>query len=112
MTIAISEILQQVKLFSPEEQLELVARLAEQARQTIKEMSPQARQAEADALPVMGAEGSARDEEENWLDTLDLKMMPPKRTYTIRARLHKAGRLQPLPYDFGDFFDHEEESES
>ena len=111
MTIAISEILQQVKLFSPEEQLEMVARLAEQARQTIKEMSPQARQAEADALPVMGAEGSARDEE-NWLATLDLKMMPPKRTYSIRARFHKVGRLQPLPYDFGDFFDHEEESES
>lgn len=112
MTIAIREILQQVKLLSPKEQLELFATLAEQAQQTIKTMSIQAWPTEAEAPPMIGAEASASDEEENWLDTLDLKMMPPKRTYTVRARFHKVGRLQPLPYDFGDFFDHEEERES
>ena len=42
MTSAISEILQQVKLLSPKEQLELAAKLTEQAQQTINAMSAQA----------------------------------------------------------------------
>jgi hypothetical protein len=44
---------------------------------------------------------AAEDEQEDdWLDTLDLKLMPPKRTYTMRVRYQFAGRMEPLPYDF------------
>ena len=113
MTIAISEILQQVKLLSPKEQLELAAKLTEQAQQTINAMSAQAGQAEAEAPLFLSREAEAIEEEEDadWLDTLDLKLMPWKEITTARVRVQEVGRLQPLPHDFSDYFDDEEEGQ-
>lgn len=110
MTSAISEILQQVKLLSPKEQLELAAKLTEQAQQTINAMSAQRGQAEAEAPPFLSGEAEAIEEEvdDDWLDTLVLKPMPPKRTYTIQVKFVDGGRIQPRRYDFGDLFDDEE----
>ncbi len=101
MTTAVSEILKQAAFLSAEEQQELAARLLEQAQ----------RQAETE--PQNGQQDANPDDEQedDWLDTLDLKLMPPKRTYTMRVRYQFAGRMEPLPYDFGDFFDDEEEGE-
>jgi hypothetical protein len=47
-------------------------------------------------------------EEETALDVFCLQRVPPKRTYTMTATFYDAGKGQPLPYDFGDFFDDEE----
>ncbi len=113
MTTAVSEILQQVEFLSPAEQLELTARLAERARQNAAAVPHNGHPRE----PV-GAEPPSADteeragedaEEENWLDTLDLKLMPLNRTFTARVRFRAVGRLQPLPYDLSDFFDEEAE---
>lgn len=114
MTTAVGEMLKQAEQLSAEERVELATRLMEQARQSAEAASHNGRQAEAEAPPSGGTQESlgADEEEEDWLDTLDLKLMPPKRTYTARVRFHYAGRLEPLPYDFGDFFDDEEEVES
>jgi hypothetical protein len=113
MSTAISEILKQAERLSIEEQLELAAKLTEQAQRRA-EASPRNGEvtgAEAPSLPCLGEGVSENEEDEDWLDTLDLKMMPLKTAYTARVRFHYVGRLQPLPFDFDDFFDDEEEGE-
>ncbi|MGH9844129.1 MAG: hypothetical protein ACREEM_35840 [Blastocatellia bacterium] len=114
--MAVSEMLKQAERLSADEQVELATRLMEQARQTAETLPRNGRPGEASGaeLPAqlgVEARGHENDGEDDWLDTLDLKLMPPKRTYTARVRFHYVGRLQPLPYDFGDFFDEDEEEE-
>ncbi len=101
MTVAVSEILKQAAGLPVEQQRELAMQLLEQA------------QRQAETLPQNGQQDASPDDEQenDWLDTLNLKLMPPKRTYTMRVRYQFAGRMEPLPYDFGDFFDDEEEGE-
>jgi hypothetical protein len=104
MTIAVSEILKQAAVLSVEQQRELAMQLLEQAQRQA-EMQPQTghQDAKPDDEPLAPAAqvSAAEDEQEDdWLDTLDLKLMPPKRTYTMRVRYQFAGRMEPLPYDF------------
>jgi hypothetical protein len=54
---------------------------------------------------------SEDDEDEDWLDNLDLKLMPLKWAYQAKVKFYYAGRMEPLPFDFGNFFDDEERSE-
>lgn len=107
MTVAISEILKQVAFLSPAEQQELAARLTEQVGQN------------AEAMPVNGnlaaalsdsPQGSASEgaEEANWLDQLNLQLMPLNQVKTARVQLRFVGRLEPLPFDFNDYFNDEE----
>ncbi|MGH9930941.1 MAG: hypothetical protein ACREA9_17165 [Pyrinomonadaceae bacterium] len=116
MTTAVSEILKQAEQLSPDERLELAARLNGRWEQNAEPKTDNGNLPEAVAAPATAqlsaeAGGSEDDEEDNWLDTLDLKLMPPKRTYMARARFHYVGRGKPLPYDFGDRFDTETETE-
>jgi hypothetical protein len=113
MSTAVSEILKQAEQLSPDERVELMTGLMEQAQ---RRAAPPLRNGEAsgaESLSQPGVEerGSENGEEEDWLGNLDLKPMPPKWTYTGHVQFHYVGRLQPLPYDFGDFFDDEEEGE-
>ena len=56
--------------------------------------------------------GPAPDEQATEaLEIFDLKLMPPKWTYTAQAQFHYVGRGAPLPYDFGDIFAAEAEGE-
>jgi len=116
MTTAVREILERAELLSSEEQMELATRLMEQARQSVKALPQNGLQretssAEPPAQPGAEAGVSEDDEDDDWLDTLDLKLMPPKRTYMAQARFHYVGRGKPLPYDFGDRFDTENEDD-
>lgn len=106
MTLAISEILKQVELLSPNEQQELTATLMERAR------SSNGHSTAAPPAPEPLANDAEAEEDDDWLDTLVLKPIPPKHTYTIKVKLIDGGRLEPLRYDFGDLFDDEEERES
>ncbi|MCI0392315.1 MAG: hypothetical protein MOB07_26585 [Acidobacteria bacterium] len=113
MTIAVSEILKQAERLSVEEQLELAAKLTEQAQRRAQ-LSPRNGEvtgAERPSQPGLEEGVSEEEEEDDWLDTLDLKLMPLEPTYTARVRFHYIGRLEPLPFDFDDFFDDEEEGE-
>jgi hypothetical protein len=113
MTTAVSEILKQAEQLSPDEQMELVTKLMEQARRRAESPLRNGEASGAESLSQPDAEERASEngEEEDWLDNLDLKLMPPKWTYTAHVRFHYVGRLQPLPYDFDDFFDDDEEGE-
>lgn len=96
MTTAVSQILKQTRLLSPQEQLELVNELLVGAR----------RFAEPVSLPRIG--GDADDELEEVIDVSSLKRVPPKDSYEIKVQFVDAGRGQPRRYDFGDLFDKEE----
>ncbi len=111
MSIAISEILKQAEMLSAEEQLELAARLTEQAQRRAEgaPRNGEVTGAEAPSQPCL--EEVVSEEEEDWLDTLDLKLMPPKWTYQARAKFYYASRGEPLPYDFGDLFDEEDQDQ-
>lgn len=101
MTTAVSEILKQAERLSPDEQVELATNLMEQAQ----------RHAEASSQLCTEEDVSENEEEGDWLDTLDLKLMPLKIAYTKHVRYRFVGRMKPLPYDFGDLFDDKEEVE-
>ncbi len=115
MTTAVSEILKQATVLPVEQQRELALLLLEQTQrhaETLPQNGGQNASPDDEQLLPATQESRLEDEpEDDWLDTLDLKLMPPKRTYTMRVRYHFAGRMEPLPYDFGDFFDDEEEGE-
>lgn len=111
MTIAISEILQQAELLSPAEKVELAAIIAEQARLEFEAIQHNGNQFESEPASSAAVKAGAEEEDANWIDTLDLKLMPWKEVTTARVRVQEAGRLQPLPYDFSDYFDDEEEGE-
>ncbi len=97
MTTAVSQILKQTKLLSPQEQLELVNELLGGARQIAEPVS----------LPRTG--GEADDEFENVIDVSSLKRVPPKDSYEIQVKFVDGGRGEPRRYDFGDLFDEEGE---
>ncbi len=113
MTTAVRDILERAESLSSEEQRELAAMLIERAQRHAEVLSLNGEALGAESLAQPSAEESESEDEEgdDWLDTLDLKLMPPKRVYTARVRFHYVGRMEPLPYDFGDFFDDEEEGE-
>lgn len=117
MASALTEILKQAEQLSVEEQLELAARLKEQA-QRHAEATPhngcqgEASGAEPPAQPGAEESVSENDEEEDWLDVFRLNHVPPKRTYMARARFHYVGRGKPMPYELDDDLrDDEERSE-
>ena len=105
MTIAISEILKQVELLSPDEQQELTTTLMEKTQQRTR--SSNGHSTATPLVPKPLANDAEAEEDDDWLDTLVLKPIPPKHTYTIKVKLVDGGRLQPLRYDFGDLFDEE-----
>ncbi|MGH9853990.1 MAG: hypothetical protein ACREBD_29445 [Blastocatellia bacterium] len=87
MTTAVSEILTQTELLSAAEQLELAARLMEQAQQNVSES----------------------DEIEEGLDVFSLNHVPPKDSYVVMMKFVDAGRGEPTRYDFSEIFGDEEE---
>ena len=95
--MAVSQILKQTKLLSPEEQLELVNELLGQARQGLEPAS-------------FLRNGFENDEAEDVIDVSSLKHVPPKDSYEIKVKFVDGGRGQPRRYDFGDLFDDEGES--
>lgn len=97
MTTAVSQILKQTKLLSPQEQLELVNELLAGTQQFAEPMS----------LPLTG--GEAEDEFEEVMDASSLKRVPPKDSYEIQVKFVDGGRGEPRRYDFGDLFDEEGE---
>ncbi len=111
MTVAINEILKQIEFLSLAEQAELGAKISEQARQNLEAAPHNGLQVELEAASSAGINESVDAEEDDWIDTLDLQLMPWKQIATTRVSVREVGRLQPLPYDFGDFFDDEEEGE-
>lgn len=115
MTVVVKEILKQVAVLPVEQQRELAMQLLEQAQRQADSPAENGHyRAENDAAPlspIINDDLSEAEPGDDWLDTLDLKLMPPKRSYTLRVRYELAGRLEPLPYDFGDFFDDEEGGE-
>lgn len=92
MATAVSQILKQTTLLSPQEQLELVNELLSGARQFAEPVS----------LPRIG--GDADDEFEEVIDVSSLKRVPPKDSYEIKVTLVDGGRGEPRRYDFGDLF--------
>lgn len=101
MTTAVSQILKQTKLLSPQEQMELVSELLGGVQQL------------AELTPKTGTRGEADDEDYEFEDVIDfssLRRVPPKDSYEIKVTFVDGGRLQPRRYDFGDLFDDEEES--
>jgi hypothetical protein len=104
MTTAVSEIFKQAKMLSAEEQSELAEMLIEQARL----------KAAISLDQIASHREASLDEDEDMgepLDDLSLEFMPPKWTYTARAKFLYVGRGEPLAYDFSDFFDNESDSE-
>ncbi|MBL8191919.1 MAG: hypothetical protein JNK38_28165 [Acidobacteria bacterium] len=100
MTTAVSQILKQTKLLSPQEQLELVNELLAGTQQF------------SDLTPKTGTGDEVNDEGDEFEDVIDyssLKRVPPKDSYEIKVTFVDGGRLQPRRYDFGDLFDDEEE---
>lgn len=117
MASALTEILKQAEQLSAEEQLELAARLMEQAQRHAEATPHNGRQGEAagtepSSPPGAGESVSKNDEEEDWLDAFSLNHVPPKASYVIKVKFVDGGRGQPRRYDFGDLFDDEEEGES
>ncbi len=51
------------------------------------------------------------EESDDPIEGLELRLMPPNKTYTAQAHFYYAGRGEPLPYDFGDYFDDDEDEE-
>ena len=96
MTIAVSRILKEAKLLSPQEQLELVNELLGGVQQ-FSELKPQ--------TGTGGDAGNEGDEAEDVIDYFSLKRVPPKDSYEIKVTFMDGGRLQPRRYDFGDLFD-------
>ena len=104
MTVAINEILKQVEVLSPTEQVELAAKLSEQVRQNAEAVPRNGRRSELPTgePPLSGAAAdapSAEAAEEDWLDVFSLNHVPPKRVYLARARFHYVGRGKPMPYE-------------
>ncbi len=87
MTIAVSEVLKQAAFLSSAEQMELAARLTEQARQS------------AAAEPPVSAEAGDGEAEEPWFSLSKLNRLPLNQAVTMRIRVRYKGRLKPLPYD-------------
>lgn len=96
MTTAVSQILKQTRLLSPQEQLELVNELLAQARQL------------AESVPLSEIDGETDDEFDEVIDVSSLKRVPPKDSYEINVKFVDGGRRKPRRYDFGDLFDEEE----
>lgn len=94
MTIAVSQILKQTKLLSPQEQTELVNELLAQRRQYVET-----------ALLQNGAE----DTDDDAIDVSGLKHVPRKDSYEVKVKFVDGGRGKPRRYDFGDLFDEEGE---
>lgn len=103
MTTAVSQILEQTKLLSQQEQLEIVNELLGQTRQNGEPTFLS--QGEPTFLSQNDAEN---DEAEDVLDASSLKRVPPKDSYEIKVKFLDGGRGQPRRYDFGDRFDEEE----
>ena len=112
MTLAISEILKQVELLSPDEQQELTATLMEKTQQRARSSNGHSTATPLAPKPLVNDAEAEEEDDDDWLDTLVLKPIPPKDVYTIKVKLVDGGRLQPLRYDFGDLFDDEEEGEN
>lgn len=113
MTTAVSEIMKQAEQLSTDEQMELAAKLMEQA-QRHAEATPRNGAAPGAGPPSQpcAEEGvSQNDEEEDWLDVFSLKHMPPIDSYTVMVKFVDGGYGQPRRYDFGDLFDDEEGGE-
>jgi len=100
MTTAVSQILKQTKLLSPQEQLELVNELLAGTQQF------------AESVSLSETGGETDDEFEEVIDLSSLKRVPPKDSYEIKVTFVDGGRGTPRRYDFGDLFDDEEEGES
>ena len=102
MTTAVSQILKQTKLLSPQEQLELVNELLAEAQQL------------AELTPQTGTGGEVNGDGNKLEDVIDyssLKRVPPKDSYEVKVKFVDGGRGKPRRYDFGDLFDGEEEGE-
>ncbi|MCI0423898.1 MAG: hypothetical protein L0312_32590 [Acidobacteria bacterium] len=112
MTIAVSEILKQAELLSAEEQLELAAKLTEQAQRHVEAQPRNGEAPGAEAPSQPSAEGRASEyddeEEEEWLDVFRLNHAPPLDSYVIKVKFVDGGIGQPRRYDFGDLFEEEE----
>lgn len=117
MTTAVSEILKQAETLSADEQVELAARLLEQARQTAEAAPHNGRHDEtvnAEASPQTGGEESLSesDEDDDWLDVFSLKHVPPEDSFVVQMRFVDGGEGKPRRYDFGDLFDDDDEEET
>ena len=108
MTVAISEILNQVAFLSPAEQQELAAQLTEQVRQNANAMPVNGPMNSDEAKPDVQPDALATNED-NWWDVSTLNHVTPKWTRTVHAQFVYVGRAKPASYDFSDIFNDDEE---
>ena len=115
MTIAISEILQQVESLSLAEQRELAHELMARTRQRSASQPQNGKPAETGessppAQPFTAGQGEEEAADDFIVDVFSLNRVPPKRTYLARAKFHYVGRGKPMPYELDDDLRDEEES--
>lgn len=111
MTLAISEILKQVELLSPDEQQELKHVLDERLRAQPATTYSNGVPKESTPVSVMLESDEAEDDDAIF-DVHSLNRVPPKRTYLARAKFHFVGRGKPMPYELdSDLLEEETVSE-
>ena len=112
MAITLIEIMKLTEKLSPDEQLELAAKLIEQVRKNSTDISPP-RQLEMKGYPATGPANQTVDDKQGEEDVegpniFRQRLMPPEDFFVAQMRFVDADKRDPADFDFSEIFDDED----